>query len=135
MGAHQNTFLVTQSGNLGPKETNIAKCQKGHRETDTYKHKDEQGRGIWYKRNKRKRSRKGRIRVSRYEYACAYMEHACTTHLYAYAYFEYSCTCKKHAYAYMPQKTLTQKSKNALTKKWKTNNLTCFISKDKENPN
>jgi len=70
IGAHQNTLLITQSrqwkafrpkckgqgrnakgvGNLGPKESNIAKCQKGHRETNretkTYKHKEEQVRGI-----------------------------------------------------------------------------------------
>ena len=137
IGAHQNTLLVTQSrqwkafklkrkgqgrnakgvGNLGPKESNIAKRQKGHRETNretkTYKHKEEQVRGIWYKRNKRKRSTKGRIRVSRYEYACAYMKHACTTQLYTYAYFKYSCACRKHAYAYMPQNPNPEKQERS----------------------
>ena len=52
-------------------------------------------------KNKRKQI-KYEIRVSRQEYACTYIGHACTTQLCVYAYYEYAHPCKLHAYAYTP---------------------------------
>ena len=67
------------------------KNKRTNKETKTYKHKEEQGIGIWYKRNKRNRTWNGQIRVFGCEYACTYIEHACIAQLYMYAYFKYAC--------------------------------------------
>ena len=42
-------------------------------EAETHKHKTEQNRGMLHKRNKETEVENGRIRVSRHEYACAYI--------------------------------------------------------------
>ena len=65
-----------------------------------------------------KYKKKKKIRISRLEYACTYIGHACASQLYAYAYFEYLYACKKHAHAYTPE-TLTQKLKVEKLKKQK----------------
>ena len=50
----------------------------------------------------RNKSQKVRIRVSGYEYACAYIGPEFTGPMYAHAYFKYACACNKHVYAYTP---------------------------------
>ena len=72
--------------------------KKTNRETETYKCKEKQGRGILFKRNKKNRNRLGWIRVSRLEYACAYIGPVYAAQLYVYAYFEYAYACRRHAY-------------------------------------
>ena len=83
-----------------------------NRETKTYKHKEEQGKVILYKRNEEIETKRvklgflGLYACAYTKHACAFIKHACATQLYPY-------TCKKHANGYTPQNPNTKKQERS----------------------